>query len=101
MLDMARGDEERAQRNLTAFELSCAILTCAYRGGHCDSLQQASFFGIYFSFCFCLYLASLSKRRHKGWFGGAAGILVLRQLSAQCMDREAYVRKISFKEGAV
>ena len=43
MLDMARGDEERAQRDLTTFELSCAILTCAYRGGHCDSLHEASF----------------------------------------------------------
>lgn len=66
MLDMARGDENRAQRDLTTFELSCAILTCAYCGGHRDLLYQASFFGTYFSFCFCLYLASLSKRRQKG-----------------------------------
>jgi len=33
MHDMARGDEERAQRDLTDFELSCAILTCTYCGG--------------------------------------------------------------------
>lgn len=54
MLDMARGDEERAQRDLTTFELSCAILTRAYRGGHCDSFHQASFFWhiLFFLFLF-------------------------------------------------